>query len=75
MGNRDLTAPSSQAKSELSDDARKLGEMLYRKIIDDGDEDSIQKLKELAEASERMERPVEVTELTPKTVSAETNGH
>jgi hypothetical protein len=62
MANRDLTAQSSQAKSELSAEAVGLGEKLYAQIVDDGDKSALQKLEQLAEASERMETPVEVDE-------------
>jgi hypothetical protein len=59
MANRDLTAPSSQAKSALSDEARTEGKTVYRKIVDEGDMVTLVKLEALANASERLESPVE----------------
>jgi len=68
MSNRDLTAPSSQARSELSTEARELGGSIYRKIVDEGDEQELHKLQLLARASERMEKPVEIqTSERPRT--------
>jgi hypothetical protein len=60
MPNRDLTARSAQAQSELSDEARDLGNSLYLRIVDENDDEALRQFQELADASERMERPVEV---------------
>jgi hypothetical protein len=59
MPNRDLTAPSSQAKSERSAAAHRVGAELYASIVDDGNADALLKFQGLAEASEETETPVE----------------
>jgi hypothetical protein len=59
MPNRDLTAPSSQAKSQRSAAAHRLGAELYQEIVDDGNVDALLKFQGLAEASEETQTPVE----------------
>lgn len=68
MSLRDLTARSSQARSDISDEALEKGKAIYRSIIDDGDADELQRFKRLAAASAKMERPVQVEQRNGKRV-------
>jgi hypothetical protein len=67
MSLRDLTARSSQAKSDVSDEAIRRGRDIYRKIVDDDDDAEFRKFKSLATASANMERPVEITQSNSRT--------
>ncbi len=60
MSLRDLTARSSQAKSDISAEALEKGRAIYRKIVDEGDQAELSKFKRLAAASVKMQRPVEI---------------
>jgi CRP-like cAMP-binding protein len=64
MSLRDLTARSSQARSDVSVEALKIGRDIFRRIADDHDAEELSKLKRLAEASLKMERPVEIKQRT-----------
>ncbi len=66
MSLRDLTARSSQARSDISEEALEKGRDIYRKIVDDGDVDELRRFKRLAAASAKMERPVEVKQRNGK---------
>lgn len=57
---RDLTASSSQGRSTSSEEARELGERLYREIMVDRNMASAEELRQLADASENMDSAVEV---------------
>lgn len=66
MSVRDLTARSSQAKSDISEEALERGKTIYAKIVDDHDADELRNLKLLAEASIKMTRPTEVKPVEPR---------
>ncbi len=68
MSLRDLTARSSQARSDVSVEALKIGRDIYRRIADDHDAEGCSKLKRLAEASVKMERPVEIKQRNGRAV-------